>query len=135
MIYEEEAKEETQVAEEEKNEEPPELELKQLPEELRYECLDESKKLLVIISSKILPKEEESLMILLRNHRGAFGYSMEELKGIIPSIATHRIYMEEGAKPVIKHQRKLNLMMKEVLRKEITRLLDAGIIYPIERRK
>jgi hypothetical protein len=43
--------------------------------------------------------------------------------------------MEEGAKPVIKHQRKLNLMMKEVLRKEITRLLDAGIIYPIERRK
>jgi hypothetical protein len=122
MIYEEEAdadedEEEPQVAEEDKNEEPPELELKQLPEELRYECLDESKKLLVIISSKILPKEEESLMILLRNHRGAFGYSMEELKGISPSIATHRIYMEEGAKPIIKNQHKLNVMMKEVVRK------------------
>ena len=71
-------------------------------------------------------------MVILRKHRGAFGYSMEELKGISPSIATHRIYMEEGAKPVIEHQRKLNPMMKEVVRKEITRLLDAGIIYPVE---
>ena len=48
---------------------------------------------------------------------------MEELKGISPT--THRIYMEEGAKPGIEHQRKLNPMMKEVVRKEITRLLDA----------
>jgi hypothetical protein len=56
-------------------------------------------------------------MILLRKHRGAFGYSMEELKGISPSIATHRIYMEEGAKPIIKNQHKLNVMMKEVVRK------------------
>ena len=137
MIYEEETdpkevEEEPQVAEEEKNEEPPELELKQLPEELRNEFLDGSKKLPVIISSKLLAKEEESLMMILRKHRGSFGYSMEELKGISPSIATHRIYMEEGAKPVIKHQRKLNLMMKEVVRKEITHLLDAEIIYPIE---
>jgi hypothetical protein len=66
MIYEEEAdadedEEEPQVAEEDKNEEPPELELKQLPEELRYECLDELKKMPVIISSKLSPKEEESL--------------------------------------------------------------------------
>ena len=59
-------------------------------------------------------------MVILRKHRGAFGYSMEELKGISPSIATHRIYMEEGAKPVIEHQHKLNPMMKEAVRKEIT---------------
>ena len=69
--------------------------------------------------------------MVLRNHRGAFGYSMEELKGISPSIATHRIYMEEGAKPVVEHQRKHNPIMK-VVRKEITHLLDVGIIYPIE---
>ena len=99
--------------------------IKHLPKSLLLE-------LPVIISSKLSAKEEESLMVLLRKHRGAFGYSMEELKGISPSIATHRIYMEEGAKPVIEHQRKLNPMMKEVVRKEITRLLDAGIIYPIE---
>ena len=62
------AEEEPQAVEEEKNEEPPELELKQLPEELRYEFLDESKKLPVIISSKLSAKEEESLMVILREH-------------------------------------------------------------------
>ena len=100
MIYEEEvdpeeAEEEPQAAEEEKNEEPLELELKQLPEELRYEFLDESKKLPIIISSKLSAKEEESLMVILRKNREAFGYSTEELKCISPSIATHRIDMGE----------------------------------------
>ena len=43
---------------------------------------------------------------------------MEELKGISPSIDTHIIYMEEGAKPLIEHQRKLNPMMKEVVERK-----------------
>ena len=51
-------------------------------------------------------------MMVLRKRRAAFGYLMEELKGISPSIATHRIYMEEGAKPVVEHQHRLNPTMK-----------------------
>ena len=53
---------------------------------------------------------------------------MDDLKGISPSIATHRIFMEEGAQPVAEFQRRLKPEMKEVVRKEIIRLLDAGII-------
>ncbi len=39
--------------------------------------------------------------------------------------------MEENSKPTIEHQRRLNPNMKEVVKKEILKLLDVGIIYPI----
>ena len=47
-------------------------------------------------------------------------------------ITVHRIFMEEGAKPVAEFNRRLKPEMKEVVRKEIVRLFDAGIIYPIK---
>ena len=37
----------------------------------------------------------------------------------------------ENAKPVVDHRRWLNRKMKEVVRKEILKLLEAGIIYPV----
>ena len=45
-------------------------------------------------------------MMVLKMHRKAFGYSLDDLKGIRPSIATHRIFMEDGAQPVADFQRK-----------------------------
>ena len=39
--------------------------------------------------------------------------------------------MEPDAKPVVDHQCRLNPNMKEVIRTEILKLLEAGIIYPI----
>ena len=39
--------------------------------------------------------------------------------------------MEEDTKPVRDHQRQLNPKMKEVVRKEILKLLEAGTIYPV----
>ena len=85
----------------------------------------------VVISAK-LSGEEEELMKVLREHRKAFGYSMDDLKGISPMITVHRIFMEEGAKPVAEFKRRLKSKMKEVARKKIIRLLDAGIIYPVK---
>jgi hypothetical protein len=43
----------------------------------------------------------------------------------------HRIHLKEGARPSRKAQRRLNPNMKEVVMKEVVKLLDAGIIYPI----
>ena len=71
-------------------------------------------------------------MMILRKHRKAFGYSMKDLKGINPMIATHRIFLEEGAEPVANFQRKLKPQMKEEVRKEVIRLLYAGIIYSVK---
>ena len=55
---------------------------------------------------------------------------MADIKGISPSIVQHRIYLEE-AKPIRDPQRRLNPAMKEVVKKEILKLLDNRIIYPI----
>ena len=43
----------------------------------------------------------------------------------------HRILLEDHTKPSIEGQRQLNPSLKEVVRKEVTKLLDNGIIYSI----
>ncbi|KAM1763596.1 hypothetical protein ACFX11_002924 [Malus domestica] len=43
----------------------------------------------------------------------------------------HRILLEEGAKPSREAQRRLNPPMLEVVKKEVIKLLDCGVIYPI----
>ena len=54
-----------------------------------------------------------------------------DIKGISLSVCMHRILMEENYKPSIQPQCRLNPTMKEVVRKKVLKLLDAGIIYPI----
>ena len=53
----------------------------------------------------------------LRKHRAAIGYTLDDLKGISPTLCQHKIRLEEYAKPVTDHQRRLNPNMKEVVRK------------------
>ena len=67
----------------------------------------------------------------LLNHKNAIGYSINDLKGISPNVCMHRILLEDHAKPSIEGQRRLNPTLKEVVRKEVTKLLDNGIIYSI----
>ncbi|XP_056692166.1 uncharacterized protein [Spinacia oleracea] len=61
----------------------------------------------------------------------AIGYSIDDLKGISPDFCMHRINLEADHRPRIQPQRRLNLNMQDVVRKEVVKLLDAGIIYPI----
>jgi hypothetical protein len=90
-----------------------------------------TKHILLLFSSKLSGKEEERLLEILRKHRGAIGYTLDDLKGISPTICQHAINMEPNAKPVVEHQRRLIPKMKEVVRNEVLKLLDTGIIYPI----
>nr|XP_016473489.1 PREDICTED: uncharacterized protein LOC107795375 [Nicotiana tabacum] len=76
-------------------------------------------------------EEEERLIQVLKAHKGALGWTVEDIKGISPAICTHRILMEDSYKPIIQSQRRLNPAMQEVVKKEIVKLLAAGIIYPI----
>ena len=70
-------------------------------------------------------------MEILRTHKTAIGWKISYIKGIIPLICTHRIHLEEDVKPSRQPQRRLNLIMKEVVKKEVLKLLDIGVIYPI----
>ena len=89
----------------------------------------------VVISSDLAPPQEEALLQLLRRHKQALGWSISDLHGISPLICTHRIFLEENAKPVRQMQRRLNPNMKDVVRGEVLKLLDANIIYPISNSK
>src|SRR3954471_16762711 len=99
--------------------EDPVFDLKPLPDTLKYAYLDEKKVYHVIINSNLLGYEEERLLETLRRHRGAIGYTLDDLEGISSSICQHTINLDPDAKPVIDHQRRLNPRMKDVVRTEV----------------
>ena len=112
-------------------ERPPQLEQKPLPSHLRYAYLGESLTLLVIISVSLIVVEEEKILRVLQDHKNAIEWSLTDLKGIRPSMCMHWILLEDGHKPSVEAQRRLNPTMKEVVRKEVLKWFDAGVIYPI----
>ena len=112
-------------------EQPPKMEQKPLPSHLKYAYLGVESTLPVIISASLTALEEDKLLRVLREHKHALGWSLADLKGIRPSMCMHRILLEDGHKPSVEAQRRLNPTMKEVVRKEVLKWLDTGVIYPI----
>ena len=107
------------------------LTLKELPSQLKYEFLELEKRKQVIISAALTEAEEQKLLVIMRKYKEAIAWSIEDLKGISPSICMHKILLEDNAKTSIEHQRRLNPVMKEVVRKEVLKWLNAGFIYAI----
>ena len=107
------------------------LVLKELPSHLKYAYLELPKSKPVIISARLSDAEEQKLLKILKNYQESIAWSIDELKGINPSICMHKILLEENAKPSVEHQRRLNPVMKEVVRKEVLKWLNAGFIYAI----
>ncbi|RDX77003.1 Retrovirus-related Pol polyprotein from transposon 17.6, partial [Mucuna pruriens] len=99
---------------------PPPMELKPLPCHLKYAYLDAEQQ-----------HPEDKLLQVLRQHKKAIGWKLSDLPRINPSIYMHRILMEEAAKPIRQQQRRMNLTILDVVKKEVTKLLVVGIIYPI----
>nr|GEY79230.1 DNA-directed DNA polymerase [Tanacetum cinerariifolium] len=83
-------------------EEPPKLELKELPSYLEYAFLEEKRQV-----------------------------TLSDINGIDPRFCTHKILMEEDYKPAVQSQRRVNLKIHDIIKKEFIKLLDAGMIYPI----
>ncbi|GKC46714.1 reverse transcriptase domain-containing protein, partial [Tanacetum coccineum] len=110
---------------------PPELELKDLPSHLEYAFLEGTDKLPVIISKELKDEEKAALLKVLKSHKRAIAWKISDIKGIDPSFCTHKILMEDDFKPAIQHQRRVNPKIHEVIKKEVIKLLDAGLIYPI----
>ncbi|XP_048619900.1 uncharacterized protein LOC125592961 [Brassica napus] len=109
----------------------PKVELKPLPHGVRYAFLGPNETYPVIVSSELTENELSMLLNELKKYRKALGYSLDDIKGISPSLCMHRIHLEDESKTSIEHQRRLNPNLKDVVKKEIIKLLDAGVIYPI----
>ncbi|CAN6547010.1 unnamed protein product [Malus baccata var. baccata] len=110
---------------------PPKLELKVLPEHLKYAYLGADSSLPVIIAADLSSTEEDKVLRILKSYRDAIGWTIADIKGISPTICIHKILMEDGVKSAIDAQRRLNPIMKEVVHTEVMKLLDVGMIYPI----
>ncbi|XP_058746275.1 uncharacterized protein LOC131619164 [Vicia villosa] len=111
--------------------EEPKVELKVLPSHLKYVFLEKNENKAVIISNTLSKGEEEKLLGVLERNQEAMGWTLSDLKGISPSFCMHKISMEDDFKQVAQPQRRLNPVMKEVVRKEVVKMLEAGMIYPI----
>ncbi|KAH9657811.1 hypothetical protein KPL70_023229 [Citrus sinensis] len=111
--------------------EAPKMELKPLPEGLKYAFLGEEQTYPVVISFILTSDQDDKLRTVLKKYKNAIGWTLNDIKGINPLICTHRINLEENAKTCQQPQRRLNPHMKEVVKTEVLKLFDVGIIYLI----
>ena len=91
--------------------------LKPLLDTLKYAYLDEKEIYPIIISANLSEHEEKKLFKTMKKHCADIGYTLDDLKGISPTLCQHKINLEADAKPVRDPQRRLNPKMKEVVRK------------------
>ena len=102
-----------------------------MPKKLKYAFLGEEKSKPVIIAADLTKEKEKEVVEILKKHKEAIAWSVEDLKGINPSICMHKILMEENAKTYIEHQRRLNPVIKEVVRNDVFKWINFGFIYAI----
>ncbi|GJW82730.1 reverse transcriptase domain-containing protein [Tanacetum coccineum] len=89
-------------------EEPPKLELKDLPSHLEYAYLEKNDKLPVIIAKGLKDDEKEALLKVLKSYKRAIAWKITDIKGIDPRFYTHKILMEDVYKPTVQSQRRVS---------------------------
>nr|GEZ41149.1 DNA-directed DNA polymerase [Tanacetum cinerariifolium] len=113
------------------NDEPPEVELKEFPPHLEYAFLGKNEKLPVIISKDLSVNEKSALINVLKSRKKAIARKLTDIKGIDPEFCSHKILLEDDYSPKVQSQRRVNPKIHDVIKKEVKKLLDAGLIYPI----
>nr|GFA43798.1 reverse transcriptase domain-containing protein [Tanacetum cinerariifolium] len=111
--------------------EPPEDELKELPPHLEYAFLGNNGKWPVIIAKDLSSNEKTALINVLKTRKRAIAWKLTDIKGIDLEFCSHKILLEEDYSPKVQSQRRVNPKIHDVIKKEVEKLLDAGLIYPI----
>ncbi|GJT70868.1 reverse transcriptase domain-containing protein [Tanacetum coccineum] len=109
----------------------PKVELKDLPPHLEYAFLADNNKLPVIIAKDLSDDEKTALIKVLKSRKQAIAWKLSDIKGINSEFCSHKILMEDDYEPAVQHQRRVNPKIHDVIKKEVEKLLDAGLIYPI----
>nr|GFA19731.1 reverse transcriptase domain-containing protein [Tanacetum cinerariifolium] len=166
--------------------EPPKVELKELPPHIEYVFLGDNGKWPVIIAKDLSSNEKTALINVLKTRKKAIAWKLTDIKGIDPEFCSHKILLEEDYSPKVQNlkvvepnnqpeedeppevelkelpphleyaflgidpefcshkilleedyspkvqsQRRVNPKIHDVIKKEVEKLLDAGLIYPI----
>ncbi|GJY83230.1 reverse transcriptase domain-containing protein [Tanacetum coccineum] len=99
--------------------------------EIRKELKVYNNKLPVIIAKDLSDDEKTAHIKVLKSRKQVIAWKLFDIKGINPEFCSHKILMEEDYEPTVQHQRRVNLKIHDVIKKEVEKLLDAGLIYPI----
>nr|GFC39336.1 reverse transcriptase domain-containing protein [Tanacetum cinerariifolium] len=113
------------------DDEPPEVELKELPPHLKYAFLGENEKWPVIIAKDLSFNEKSALINVLKSRKKAISWKLTDIRGIDPEFCSYKILLEEDFSPKVQSQRRVNPKIYGVIKKEVEKLLDVGLIYPI----
>nr|GEZ76478.1 reverse transcriptase domain-containing protein [Tanacetum cinerariifolium] len=113
------------------DDEPPEVELKELPPYLEYAFLGENNKCPVIISKDLSVNKKSALIEVLKSRKKAIAWKLTDIRGIDPEFCSHKILLEDDYSPKVQSQRRVNPKIHDIIKKEVEKLLDAGLIYPI----
>nr|GEZ52277.1 reverse transcriptase domain-containing protein [Tanacetum cinerariifolium] len=111
--------------------EPPKVELKELSPHLEYAFLGKNIKWLVIISKDLSVNDKFALIEVLKSRKKAITWKLTDIRGIDPKFCSHKILLEDDFSPKVQSQRRVNPKIHDVIKKEVEKLLDAGLIYPI----
>nr|GFC41667.1 reverse transcriptase domain-containing protein [Tanacetum cinerariifolium] len=111
--------------------EPLEVELKELPPHLEYAFLGDNGKLPVIIAKDLSSNEKTAIINVLKTRKKAIAWKLTDIKGIDPEFFSHKILLEEDYSPKVQSQRRVNPKIHDVIKKEVEKLFDAGLIYSI----
>nr|GEX93858.1 DNA-directed DNA polymerase [Tanacetum cinerariifolium] len=76
-------------------------------------------------------EEKTALITVLKSYKRAIAWKLSDIKGIDPEFCIHKILMEEDFEPTVQHQRRVNPKIHDVIKNEVLKLLDSGLIYPI----
>nr|GEX41602.1 reverse transcriptase domain-containing protein [Tanacetum cinerariifolium] len=98
--------------------EPPKVELKDLPPHLEYTFLEGDDKLPVIIAKHLSVVEKTALITVLKSHKRAIAWKLSNINGIDPEFCTYKILMEEDFKLAVQHQRRVNPKIYDVIKNE-----------------
>nr|GEY47422.1 reverse transcriptase domain-containing protein [Tanacetum cinerariifolium] len=107
------------------------VELKDLPPHLEYAFLGDNNKWPVIIAKDLSVDEKSALIKVLKSRKQAITWKRTDIKGINPEFCSHKILLEEDYAPKVQSQRRVKPKIHDVIKKEVEKLLDTGLIYPI----
>nr|GFA87059.1 reverse transcriptase domain-containing protein [Tanacetum cinerariifolium] len=111
--------------------EPPKVELKELPPHLEYAFLGDNGKWPVIIEKDLTSNEKTALINVLKTRKKVIAWKLTDIKGIDPKFCSHKILLEEDYSLKVQSQGWVNPKIYDIIKKEVEKLLDAGLIYLI----
>jgi hypothetical protein len=86
----------------------------------------------VKIGAQCSDEEKMKFARLLGEFQDVFAWSCEDLRGFNVALIQHAIPIKEGIKPVRQKQRPINPTLEATIRKELEKLLKAGIVFLVK---